>query len=54
MDRILAFMYKKDPLYGEEEGRGELRVVKVADSPDCPEAEAEYMIGDGGIMDSNE
>ncbi|PQE30354.1 Dmc1p protein [Rutstroemia sp. NJR-2017a WRK4] len=32
-------------------GRGEERVAKVVDSPDCPEAEATYIITNGGIND---
>ncbi|MCJ1376343.1 Meiotic recombination protein dmc1 [Loxospora ochrophaea] len=32
-------------------GRGEERVAKIQDSPDCPEAEATYIITNGGISD---
>lgn len=32
-------------------GRGEERVAKVMDSPDCPEGEATYVITTGGIND---
>ncbi|KAI9855596.1 MAG: Meiotic recombination protein dmc1 [Trichoglossum hirsutum] len=32
-------------------GRGEERVAKIQDSPDCPEREATYIITNGGIMD---
>ncbi|KXS97349.1 hypothetical protein AC578_10731 [Pseudocercospora eumusae] len=32
-------------------GRGEERVAKIMDSPDCPEAEATYVITAGGIND---
>ncbi|TKA53916.1 Meiotic recombination protein DLH1, partial [Cryomyces minteri] len=32
-------------------GRGEERVAKVMDSPDCPEREATYVITNGGIND---
>lgn len=32
-------------------GRGEERVAKVVDSPDCPEREATYVITNGGIND---
>ena len=32
-------------------GRGELRVAKIYDSPDMPEAEATYAISEGGITD---
>ena len=32
-------------------GRGEERVAKVQDSPDCPEREATYIITTGGITD---
>ncbi|KAM0176804.1 hypothetical protein ACHAPF_004661 [Botrytis cinerea] len=32
-------------------GRGEERVAKVVDSPDCPEREATYIITTGGIND---
>ncbi|KAK9450113.1 uncharacterized protein V1518DRAFT_413024 [Limtongia smithiae] len=32
-------------------GRGEERVAKVQDSPDMPEREATYCIGEGGIQD---
>lgn len=35
-------------------GRGENRVVKVYDSPDLPENEATFSIGDGGICDAKE
>ncbi|KAL9136371.1 MAG: hypothetical protein Q9175_002420 [Cornicularia normoerica] len=32
-------------------GRGEERVAKIQDSPDCPEREATYVITNGGIND---
>ena len=32
-------------------GRGEERVAKIQDSPDCPEREATYVITTGGIAD---
>ncbi|KAF3939832.1 hypothetical protein ABW19_dt0204611 [Dactylella cylindrospora] len=32
-------------------GRGEERVAKIQDSPDCPEREATYVISNGGITD---
>ncbi|MCJ1429523.1 Meiotic recombination protein dmc1 [Sticta canariensis] len=32
-------------------GRGEERVAKIVDSPDCPEREATYVITNGGIND---
>lgn len=32
-------------------GRGDERVAKIQDSPDCPEREATYVITDGGIAD---
>lgn len=32
-------------------GRGEERVAKIMDSPDCPEREATYIITTGGIND---
>ncbi|MCJ1343996.1 Meiotic recombination protein dmc1, partial [Peltigera leucophlebia] len=32
-------------------GRGEERVAKIVDSPDCPEREATYIITNGGIND---
>ncbi|KAH8796530.1 DNA recombination and repair protein Rad51 [Hyaloscypha finlandica] len=32
-------------------GRGEERVAKIVDSPDCPEREATYIITTGGIND---
>ncbi|KAK3055196.1 Meiotic recombination protein dmc1 [Extremus antarcticus] len=32
-------------------GRGEERVAKIQDSPDCPEKEATYIITNGGIND---
>ncbi|KAH0543016.1 hypothetical protein FGG08_002624 [Glutinoglossum americanum] len=32
-------------------GRGEERVAKIQDSPDCPEREATYIITSGGITD---
>ncbi|KAJ5979936.1 Meiotic recombination protein dmc1 [Penicillium waksmanii] len=32
-------------------GRGEERVAKIQDSPDCPEREATYIITNGGIND---
>lgn len=35
-------------------GRGEERVAKLMDSPDCPEAEATYVITQGGINDVGE
>lgn len=35
-------------------GRGENRVAKIYDSPDLPEAEANYSITLGGISKSNE
>ncbi|KAI5358158.1 Putative DNA recombination and repair protein, RecA [Septoria linicola] len=35
-------------------GRGEERVAKIMDSPDCPEAEATYIITAGGINDVGE
>jgi RecA/RadA recombinase len=35
-------------------GRGETRVAKVYDSPNLPEAEAVFMITEGGIDDANE
>ncbi|KAK4503889.1 hypothetical protein PRZ48_004804 [Zasmidium cellare] len=34
-------------------GRGDERVAKVMDSPDCPEAEATYIITNGGINDAD-
>lgn len=33
-------------------GRGEERVAKLQDSPDMPESECVYVIGEGGIKDS--
>ncbi|KAK0509178.1 hypothetical protein JMJ35_008549 [Cladonia borealis] len=36
---------------GRKPGRGEERVAKVQDSPDCPEREATYIITNGGIND---
>lgn len=35
-------------------GRGEERVAKIQDSPDMPERECVYVIGERGIMDSTE
>ncbi|CCF56562.1 hypothetical protein KAFR_0B02650 [Kazachstania africana CBS 2517] len=35
-------------------GRGEERVAKLQDSPDMPERECVYIIGENGITDSNE
>lgn len=35
-------------------GRGETRVAKIYDSPNLPEAEAVFMITEGGIDDANE
>ncbi|MCJ1420530.1 Meiotic recombination protein dmc1 [Xylographa parallela] len=32
-------------------GRGDERVAKIQDSPDCPEREATYIITSGGIAD---
>lgn len=32
-------------------GRGDERVAKIQDSPDCPEREATYVITNGGIAD---
>ncbi|MCJ1280967.1 Meiotic recombination protein dmc1 [Xylographa opegraphella] len=32
-------------------GRGDERVAKIQDSPDCPEREATYIITTGGIAD---
>ena len=32
-------------------GRGDERVAKIQDSPDCPESEATYIITTGGIAD---
>lgn len=32
-------------------GRGDERVAKIQDSPDCPEREATYVITTGGISD---
>jgi meiotic recombination protein DMC1 len=32
-------------------GRGEERVAKLQDSPDMPEGECTYIIGEGGITD---
>ncbi|KAL9638759.1 MAG: hypothetical protein Q9164_001349 [Protoblastenia rupestris] len=32
-------------------GRGDERVAKIQDSPDCPEREATYVITNGGISD---
>lgn len=34
-------------------GRNETRIAKIYDSPDLPEAEATYAIGDGGIVDAS-
>ncbi|KAF3924209.1 hypothetical protein ABW21_db0202245 [Orbilia brochopaga] len=36
----------------QRKGRGEERVAKIQDSPDCPEKEATYVISNGGIMDA--
>lgn len=33
-------------------GRNETRIAKIYDSPDLPEAEATYAIGEGGIVDA--
>lgn len=35
-------------------GRGDERVAKLQDSPDMPERECVYVIGEGGIADSSE
>ena len=35
-------------------GRGETRVAKIYDSPDLPENEATFAIGEGGIIDAKE
>ena len=35
-------------------GRGETRVAKIYDSPDLPENEATFPIGEGGIIDAKE
>jgi RecA/RadA recombinase len=35
-------------------GKAESRKMKVVDSPCLPEAEAEYAITDGGIIDYND
>ncbi|KAJ5810570.1 Meiotic recombination protein dmc1 [Penicillium pulvis] len=35
-------------------GRGEERVAKIQDSPDCPEREATYVITNGGINDPDQ
>ncbi|CAF9912990.1 MAG: carboxymethylenebutenolidase [Heterodermia speciosa] len=32
-------------------GRGDERIAKIQDSPDCPEGEATYIITNGGISD---
>lgn len=32
-------------------GRGEERIAKIYDSPECPEGEASYAISAGGIVD---
>ena len=34
-------------------GRNETRIAKIYDSPDLPEAEATYAIGEGGIVDAS-
>lgn len=34
-------------------GRNETRIAKIYDSPDLPEAEATYAIGEGGITDAS-
>lgn len=35
-------------------GRGDERIAKIQDSPDCPEGECTYVLGTGGIMDATE
>lgn len=35
-------------------GRGEQRVAKIYDSPDLPESEATYAIGEWGIVDAKD
>ena len=34
-----------------KKGRDTTRIAKIHDSPSCPEADAQYMIAKGGIMD---
>jgi meiotic recombination protein DMC1 len=35
-------------------GRGDERIAKIQDSPECPEGECIYVLGVGGIMDAGE
>lgn len=35
-------------------GRGENRICKIVDSPSMPEAEATYMVTEGGIGDAKD
>lgn len=35
-------------------GRGDERIAKIQDSPECPEGECTYVLGKGGIMDVGE
>lgn len=35
-------------------GRGDERIAKIQDSPECPEGECTYVLGSGGIMDVSE
>jgi DNA repair protein RAD51 len=35
-------------------GRGENRICKIVDSPSMPEAEATYVVAEGGIGDVND
>jgi hypothetical protein len=37
----------------QRKGRGEERVAKLQDSPDCPEREATYIISNGWVFLSN-
>jgi len=37
-----------------KKGRQEMRVAKIYDSPDMPEAEAAFAITNGGIRDAEE
>jgi hypothetical protein len=34
----------------QRKGRGEERVAKLQDSPDCPESEATYIISNGYVV----
>ncbi|CAH1398126.1 unnamed protein product [Nezara viridula] len=35
-------------------GRGDNRIAKIYDSPDMPESEATFAIGNGGIIDAHD